>query len=103
MGHGFRQTEEKGYSDDERMALQPMHSSRLQLPPLDSTALLCDDGFSWDWPLSRPETKARVGMIERHVLLMDRLEMAEEIQRMRSCCSPVSSSASTAASIHNSS
>eukprot|EP00928_Gymnodinium_smaydae_P052155 TRINITY_DN3591_c2_g1_i1.p1 TRINITY_DN3591_c2_g1~~TRINITY_DN3591_c2_g1_i1.p1 ORF type:complete len:264 (+),score=53.21 TRINITY_DN3591_c2_g1_i1:136-927(+) len=37
---------------------------------------------SWDWPLSRPERKVRVWLIERELLACDREELLEIIRRL---------------------
>lgn len=47
----------------------------LFLPPPDSD--------SWDWPLSREEKKSRVRMIERHVEIMDRRTLMQELVELR--------------------
>jgi hypothetical protein len=40
-------------------------------------------GESWDWPLSRPEKKERVRLIDQQVASLDRGELIEEIEQLR--------------------
>eukprot|EP00747_Dinoflagellata_sp_TGD_P207053 gnl/TRDRNA2_/TRDRNA2_80665_c0_seq1.p1 gnl/TRDRNA2_/TRDRNA2_80665_c0~~gnl/TRDRNA2_/TRDRNA2_80665_c0_seq1.p1 ORF type:complete len:369 (-),score=62.93 gnl/TRDRNA2_/TRDRNA2_80665_c0_seq1:72-1178(-) len=48
-----------------------LHSESLPLPPCS---------ISWDWPLSRHEKKARVLMIDRHVLTIERMALIDELK-----------------------
>jgi len=41
------------------------------------------DGGSWDWPLSRTERKARLHMVDRHVMMLDMQDMAHKLMRMQ--------------------
>lgn len=41
-------------------------------------------GQCWDWPLTRQEKKARIFLIDRLVLMMDRQALVEELEVLRS-------------------
>jgi len=47
-------------------------------------------GESWDWPLSRPEKKTRLTMLDRYVLMADNRLLEREVRMLRarspSCC-----------------
>mmetsp|Transcript_70549 Transcript_70549/g.200236 ORF Transcript_70549/g.200236 Transcript_70549/m.200236 type:complete len:403 (-) Transcript_70549:86-1294(-) len=55
-------------------------------------------GGSWDWPLSRLDQKARLLMIDREMLLLEREEFLEQLQRASAAAAaaPVAGSASGA-------
>lgn len=38
---------------------------------------------SWEWPLSRQEKKVRVTMVDQHMSMLDRQDLAEELDRLR--------------------
>lgn len=40
-------------------------------------------GDAWDWPLSRPERKERVHLMEKHIRRLDRGVLIEEIEQLR--------------------
>lgn len=52
----------------------------LELPTL-STAPPSSD--SWDWPLTRSETWARVRIIERQMHLVDKQILEQEVEELR--------------------
>lgn len=55
-----------------------------QCTTVEHDSAQCDPGSgAWDWPLSRQETKARVAIIDRHVMLIDREALVSEIQELR--------------------
>jgi hypothetical protein len=42
-----------------------------------------DGTCSWDWPLSRPETKSRIDALERNLQLIDQQSLLQELQELR--------------------
>ncbi|CAE8720780.1 unnamed protein product, partial [Polarella glacialis] len=52
----------------------PEEATSLPLPP---------SAESWDWPLSRLEKKSRIVMLDRHMLLADKRELADEVRQLR--------------------
>lgn len=53
-------------------------------------------GGSWDWPLSRIDQKARLLMIDREMLLLEREEFLEQLASAQAEAAPVAGSASGA-------
>lgn len=83
-------------SDSIEQALPAMAMPRLSL--VQSQAWPRAPGASaWDWPLSRRETSERLVMIDRQVLLIDRWELAEKLDRLRGCGRSASVSGKSAA------
>jgi len=52
-------------------------------------------GACWDWPLSRLERKARVLMIDRQVMLIDRQELVNKLERLEDGSRGAASEAAT--------
>lgn len=65
-----------GSSVATELALVGLSGNAGEEPPLPPTS------ESWDWPLSRPETKARLAMIDRQLLTSHWEELLGELQRV---------------------
>jgi len=66
--------DEETLSDEEDI-VDDVSSADLLKPP--------DGSASWDWPLSRSEKKTRVGALEKHLELMDKEFLLQELMELR--------------------
>jgi len=67
--------DEEALSDDDEDLVDDASSADLLKPP--------DGSASWDWPLSRSEKKTRVGALEKHLELMDKELLLQELMELR--------------------